>query len=266
MDGYKLIAEEATQLAKLLPPSVIESVAVLLKRADVLDRGNLRARVGELVPGPRHRAVVIDFLDQWQSRAECVPQQAVAAALFVAGLSESERRESQSIELVWTGPDVGVVPLRRTEQVVLQVIEESSKRLLVVSYAVYNIPRIGEALVRAADRGVVINIVVESPDRNEGKKAYSSLAALGSSVASRCGVFLWPIEHRLKGASDRPGLLHVKCAVADSRRLFLSSANLTEYAFSINMELGVLITGGSLPTQVQSHFSQMIQSGLLVKS
>ena len=148
---------------------------------------------------------------------------------------------------------------------VLQVIDTASQRLLVVSYAVFNIPRICEALVRAADRGVAINVVVESPDRIEGQKAYSTLAALGPTVAGRCGVYVWPIEGRFRGGSGKPGILHVKCVVADGRWLFLSSANLTEYAFSINMELGVLITGGSTSVQVEAHFGRMIASGALVK-
>ena len=61
------------------------------------------------------------------------------------------------------------------------------------------------------------------------------------------------------------GILHVKCAVADGRWLFLSSANLTEYAFTINMELGVLVTGGSLPGQVQEHFDRLIANNLLCR-
>jgi phosphatidylserine/phosphatidylglycerophosphate/cardiolipin synthase-like enzyme len=161
---------------------------------------------------------------------------------------------------------VGVVPLRRTEQVVLQVINSACRRLLMVSYAVFNVPRICEALVRAVDRGVAINVVVESPDRIEGRKAYSTLAALGPAVAGCCGVYLWPIEERCHGDAGKPGLLHVKCAVADGRWMFLSSANLTEYAFSINMELGVLITGGITPGQVEAHFGKMIESGTLVKA
>jgi hypothetical protein len=36
--------------------------------------------------------------------------------------------------------------------------------------------------------------------------------------------------------------------------------NPTEYAFTINMELGVLVTGGSLPGQVQEHFDLLIGS------
>jgi hypothetical protein len=109
-----------------------------------------------------------------------------------------------------------------------------------------------------------IRLVVESPHRIEGQKAYSTLAALGPTVAGRCGVYLWPIEGGFKGGTGKPGLLHVKCAVADGRWLCLSSANLTEYAFSINMELGVLITCGTTPVQVETHFRRMIDSGTLV--
>ena len=167
------------------------------------------------------------------------------------------------MELVWTGPDVGMVPLRRTEQALLQVIDSASRRATVVSYAVYNIPRICEALIRAADRGVSINVIIETPDRLEGQNTYDTLKALGPSVAARCGVFLWPLEKREKDSNNKPGILHVKCAVADGRWLFLSSANLTEYAFTLNMELGLLITGGNLPLQVESHFDRMIQIGVL---
>ena len=52
------------------------------------------------------------------------------------------------------------MPMRQTEQALLQVIDAARKRLTLVSYAVYNIPRICEALVRAADRGVAINVII----------------------------------------------------------------------------------------------------------
>ena len=47
------------------------------------------------------------------------------------------------------------------------------------------------------------------------------------------------------------------------RWLFLSSANLTEYAFDINMELGVLLTGGNLPVQIETNFDRLIAMGVL---
>ena len=112
----------------------------------------------------------------------------------------------------------------------------------------------------------VIRLIVETPNRIEGQGEYNCLFALGDNVASACSVYYWPQEHRPQDANGKIGILHVKCAVADSRWLFLSSANLTEYAFSINMELGLLVTGGSLPVQVEDHFGKMIDSGVLVKA
>jgi phosphatidylserine/phosphatidylglycerophosphate/cardiolipin synthase-like enzyme len=170
-DGNRRIAEEACRLARLLPCSVIEAVAARLGRGEGTGIETLKGQVARSVPGPHQRALVVAFLDLWLTEAPGVTPGAVAVALLAASESEKHHREGQSIELVWTGPEVGVVPLRRTEQVVLQVIDSARERLLVVSYAVFNIPRICEALIRAADRGVATTIVVESPDRNEGRKA-----------------------------------------------------------------------------------------------
>jgi phosphatidylserine/phosphatidylglycerophosphate/cardiolipin synthase-like enzyme len=47
--------------------------------------------------------------------------------------------------------------------------------------------------------------------------------------------------------------------------MFLSSANLTEYAFTINMELGLLVTGGTLPERVQRHFERLVTAGTLLR-
>ena len=81
-------------------------------------------------------------------------------------------------------------------------------------------------------------------------------------MAGCSSVFFWPVGKRAVHANGKTAILHVKCAVADGRWLFLSSANLTEYAFTINAELGVLITGGELPGQVESQFDRLISLGV----
>jgi phosphatidylserine/phosphatidylglycerophosphate/cardiolipin synthase-like enzyme len=82
-------------------------------------------------------------------------------------------------------------------------------------------------------------------------------------VAACSAVYYWPKEKRGQDDKGKLGILHVKCAVADGRWLFLSSANLTEYAFTINMEMGVLVTGGKMPAQVQEHFDKLVAAGAL---
>jgi phosphatidylserine/phosphatidylglycerophosphate/cardiolipin synthase-like enzyme len=243
----------------------MHTLAEAIQSCDPADWPWSKARIAAGISQPHYRSLAIGFFDAWQSEAKTISPEAVAAALLTAAHSEQAHQQHQSVELVWTGPDVGVVPLRRTEQALLQVIDSATRRATVVSYAVYHIPRICEALVRAADRGVSINVIIETPDRLEGQNTYDTLKALGPSVAACCGVFLWPLEKREKDDNGKIGILHVKCAVADGHRMFLSSANFTEYAFTINMELGLLVTGGKLPGQVERHFEQLVTTGTLLR-
>lgn len=259
----RFVAEEANRLSRVLPVSVVQAMALAVGRSTDCIGSLDCSKVVSGIAHPHYRSLAVLFLDACRALVPLMPSASVGTALMTASVAKLSHGDGQSIELVWTGPDAGVTPFRRTEQALLQVIESATEQVLVVSYAVYNIPRVAGALVRAADRGVRIRIVVESPERNEGRDAYNTLAALGTSVAQRCSVFLWPTEKRSRDESGRAGILHVKCAVADGRTMFLSSASLTEYAFTINMELGVLVTSGTLPSRIQEHFDELIATGVL---
>jgi phosphatidylserine/phosphatidylglycerophosphate/cardiolipin synthase-like enzyme len=200
-----------------------------------------------------------------KNQAAAVSQESVALALRTALYSEWVHRETQVVELVWTGPSTEAHPFRRTEQAVLQVLDSAQQRITLVSYAVYRIPNICEALVRAARRGVQINVIVETPDKLEGQNEYNTLRALGDDVAACSAVYYWPKDQRGWDDNGKLGILHVKCAVADGRWLFLSSANLPEYAFTINMELGVLVTNGKMPGQVLEHFDRLMGNGIVAR-
>lgn len=260
---YHNIGTAAALLASRLPYSVVNFVAnsVLLHRN--LDRAVARQFILQSLPTPDFRDATAAFLNHWHEHGVSVGAEAVVASLVTAAKSENDHRNGESVEIVWTGPEPAETRFRQTEQAILEVINTATQCLTVVSYAVYRIPRIREALVAAANRGVRIRLIVETPNRIEGKGEYDCLLALGDNVASACSVYYWPQENRGKDDNGKIGILHVKCAVADQRKLFLSSANFTEYAFTINMELGLLVTGGKLPGQVQRHFERLIDDKVL---
>lgn len=253
--GYGDIAVAAAKLADELPLETARVVAQIIEASP--DLATAEVRMAGL-PHPHYREQANQFVTIARHVGPSCSPQAVALSLLTAAQVEHAHRQAQSLELVWTGPDVTAIPSRRTEQAILQVLDSAQRRITLVSYAVYRIPHICDALVRAARRGVVIRIVIETPDRIEGVGEYSTLRALGEDVAASAAVFYWPAEQRIEGESGKLGILHVKCAVADGRVLFLSSANLTAQAFAINMELGLLITGGRLPSQVEEHFDSLI--------
>lgn len=256
--AHTLIAEAAARLATEMPAAYVEALAGALQAGPAS-----KAQAVQGIPHLHFRCMAGEFIDLWQGRAAGVPAEAVALALQTASHAEKLHREGQTVELVWTGPGTEAHPFRRTEQAVLQVLDSARQRITLVSYAVYRIPNICGALVRAARRGVQINVIVETPDKLEGENEYSTLRALGNEVAACSAVYYWPKEGRGRDDNGKLGILHVKCAVADGRWLFLSSANLTGYAFTINMELGLLVTGGKMPGQVQEHFDQLVGTGVL---
>lgn len=256
--AHILIAEAATRLASEMPAAYVEALAGALQTAPAS-----KALAVQDIPHLHYRSMAVEFIDLWQGRAAVVTPEAVALSLRTAICAQKVHREGQTVELVWTGPDSEAYPFRRTEQAILQVLDSARQRITLVSYAVYRIPNVCEALIRAARRGVQINVIVETPDKLEGENEYSTLRALGDDVAACSAVYYWPKERRGQDDKGKVGILHVKCAVADGRWLFLSSANLTEYAFTINMELGVLVTGGKLPAQVQERFDTLIGGAVL---
>ncbi|MBX3426898.1 MAG: hypothetical protein KF688_14560 [Pirellulales bacterium] len=86
---------------------------------------------------------------------------------------------------------------------------------------------------------------------------------MGQEVAACSTVYFWPKENRPLGDSNKVGILHVKCVVADGEWLFLSPANLTQQAFTINMELGILVRGGTMPNRVEQQFDLLVESQVL---
>ena len=167
------------------------------------------------------------------------------------------------MSIVWTGPETDAVPARRTDQAQLELVARASRKLIVVSFAPYKVLEVAAALIAAAGRGCNVAVVLESEAESGGKVTFEMAAALGSEVAAHAKLYTWPYDRRPETGTGKRASLHAKCAVADGDRLLVSSANLTEYAFTKNMELGLLVEGGDIPRRVEAHLSALISAGVL---
>jgi phosphatidylserine/phosphatidylglycerophosphate/cardiolipin synthase-like enzyme len=145
----------------------------------------------------------------------------------------------------------------------LELIHHARKRLLIVTFAAYRAALMQEAIGSAIRRGVSFHFIGESVHESGGKITFDAFSAFDEPGGNTAKVFIWPQQQRLMDHEGKSGSLHVKCAVADEDYLLLSSANMTEYAMSLNMEVGALIKGGSLPAQVVHHFDRLIQNSIL---
>jgi phosphatidylserine/phosphatidylglycerophosphate/cardiolipin synthase-like enzyme len=264
MDGADELIRRIRAMASDLPTVTAVAVARGLSSSPEGDWSSLRGRLAVVVPNPHYRRLVADLVAEWQRVAPEVTPAAMGLAILTACPGIAPDPEVPLLSLAWTGPGGEPFPIRRTDQALLEVIGEAHEELTIVSFVAYKVPRVRDALVAAAERGARIRLILESQEESEGRLAYAGLAALGPDLANRATVYVWPRARRPTDAAGNRGSLHAKCAIADGRTLFLSSANLTEYAFSLNMELGILVHGGHAPRRAQEHFETLIRSGTLV--
>lgn len=254
----ELLGRALEQFAANIPPETVTHLANELGQLGNGDWNAKRNRLLSAVATPVLRHRIETLIMAWQAYAPEMDGAAIALALLTARETMLAQRTTQMIDLVWTGPDSRVIPLRRTDQALLQLINRAEQQLLIVSFAVYQIPSIVQALGQAAQRGVRITICIESPDASEGKIAYDTMRAFGDTLRQTAQFYVWPPDKRLQSSDGKHGSLHAKVAVADHQTLFISSANLTAYAMNLNMEMGILIQGGELPGQVAQHFETLM--------
>ncbi|NUM46444.1 MAG: phospholipase [Anaerolineales bacterium] len=258
-----LLAEKIYTLAARLPEALIASlVTPFLQEKPVPHVSQFIATL----PHPAIQAEMESLIHLWQTEHPDIHASGLALAFLTATHAARQHREAQSLELVWTGPRSPNLPLRRTDQALLQLIQEAQTRLWIISFAVYKAQPILDALLAAAQRGVTVSLLLETPDSSADKISFDPLLALGEELRAYAHLYVWPKEKRALSPDGKHGSLHAKAAIADGQTLLISSANLTEYAMNLNMELGVLIRGGALPGQVEGHFEELRREGIVVVS
>jgi phosphatidylserine/phosphatidylglycerophosphate/cardiolipin synthase-like enzyme len=187
---------------------------------------------------------------------------AVALAIQVSAHAAMALSNEQRIDVAWTGPGTDAVPLRRVDQVLYELMESAERELVLVTYAAYKAARALDALQAAIERGVRVALVIELAEESGGKITFDGLDGIRARVP-RANVFYWPLERRPRSAAGAHGAMHVKCLIADRKTALVSSANLTDYALEMNMELG-LVVSGAVPGRLAAHFDQLVLRGELV--
>ena len=197
----------------------------------------------------------------WQKAGNVSPAE-VASGLKSALATAALKGSRGSVELVWSGPSTGVVPVRQTEEVLCEVIENARVRLFVVSYVAYKLDRVLRCLDAASCRGVEIAVLLESSTKSGGKLSFDATTPLVKRLP-KVAFYVWQ-QDVATSSSDR-GSVHAKCAVADGKVAFVTSANLTGHAMDKNMEMGLLLKDGHVPEQLHQHFDALIENKTITR-
>jgi phosphatidylserine/phosphatidylglycerophosphate/cardiolipin synthase-like enzyme len=244
--------EAAAEALRRLGPGPLRLLADRLEAAWP-DHATLQA-----VPVPGFAPVARAVLDA-QVAAKISDQQAAA---YLRGLAAgyAEHAGTVRIESVWSGPGTHRVPVRATAQVLVDLVEEASHELLLMTYSAKPYPPLREALTAAVGRGVTVDVVVETLAGAGGALGGAEPAAAFADVAG-IRLWHWPRAQR----TEEGAKMHAKIAVADRRVLLVSSANLTQSGVGRNIEAGLLVRGGTAPRRAAEHIAELTASGVLAR-
>lgn len=178
--------------------------------------------------------------------------------LLGASQATQDTASLEQVELIWTGPSTRLVPTRRTEQALMEVIRAAKQTLFLTSFVAYKVNSLLAGLNEATERGVTVSILLEESKANGGSLNFDARALLSAELS---GVRFYTWE--ASGNEFLGGKAHAKVAVCDRSMCIISSANLTGRAMEQNMEAGVLIRGGSVPAQLQDHLDGLVDTRVI---
>jgi cardiolipin synthase A/B len=142
------------------------------------------------------------------------------------------------------------------------VIASAQTDVFLVTYVFYRASSIVEALKAAIGRAVDVRILLESSMEHGGTVKGDGVRAMREAVPG-AHVYVWDSGAKDHGGEMLSASVHAKCAVADGKLAFITSANLTSAALERNMELGLLIRGGSVPDRLRAHLNSLVMTKVI---
>lgn len=170
------------------------------------------------------------------------------------------KNQERSSRFVWSGPAHALSDVRKTEQVLLDLIQTAQQQILLVSFAAYKIPSLLHALEQALARDVRIRFILENKKDSAGQLSHSADKAFETLKGAT--FYHWPLEKRPRNKLENPAKMHAKCAVSESAFL-ITSANLTQDAIEHNIELGVLHQDSEKAAALIRQFENLITQSIL---
>jgi cardiolipin synthase len=202
---------------------------------------------------------LIRLIEEKQVDAEDV------SLVFGAIQTYRENDPKNRITLAWSGPNLRGVPMRKTAQVIIEMIDDAKTSLFLSSFSFYKAKDITDHLVLAAARGVSISLLLETPQSSHNKINKDPLKHLDDELKKKAHIYIWPYKNRIVDGDDQTGSLHAKFVLQDKVKLFISSANLTQSAMDRNIELGVIIEDQAVVCKFNDHLDNLISENIITR-
>jgi putative cardiolipin synthase len=258
------LATVVADLAGRLPPGHVTAWATVLRSlpdADPVADGKLiQAKLIDARPGFAIGSTAARLVSAWQASNPSASGVGIALALESAALVQAEAAARRS-DVVISGPATNSAAVRLTSSVITELIHDCRESLLVVSFAAFGVTEVVHELEHAVRRGVRIDLILEST-AEQGGTLHGPVGASAAfeTIRRDANFWTWPASRRPAVGISRAAL-HAKLIAADERVALLGSANLTDKALAVNLELGVIIRDPDIVRRMVRHFRSLMKPG-----
>ena len=246
-----------SDFVKSTPSEIIHEVLKIFRDWQGTPSDFQKTKLLSSIQSPHSKDKLKKIIDCWGKDFPELTSEGIYLSIQ-SSLATKEALCIQSPELIWTGPENVSTKFRRTDQALLDLIQGAKRHLLIVSFAVYKAQPIIDAIKNAILRNVNVTICLEDSNESQGKLSFSGVNAFSESIFKLASFYTWPIENRPHTIDGKFGSLHAKIAVADHEKVFISSANLTDYAMDLNIEMGVILINNNVGEQITNLIMKMI--------
>lgn len=240
--------------------------------AGALEDGRVHApygRIGLSKVLPRQE---LDFAVDDLGRLGGLGMQSTHIAFWLRALAEERARlGGPGAELVWSGPESTSSESRDTGVVLQELFRSAEKSVLVAGFAIYDGRTIFKTLAGRMDANPRLSARFFLNVARQGHDTTAE-ADLVVRFAHEFREKHWPGKRlpnvyydprSLAMESWKRSSLHAKCAIIDSRRALVTSANFTPAAQDRNIEAGVVIDSAAFATRLQEQFESLVTRGRL---
>lgn len=170
----KALSEAVAHIAMEVHPERIEAICSALGLSQ-------KASIFSVVRSGLGATFSPHLMQEFEAGLAATPQVTVGeiSSMFRASSTTAALAAgASSVELVWTGPGTGMVPVRHTAQVLTGLIAEARERLFLVSFVAYDVGNVIAELKQAAERGVQVRMLLEQSKEHGGNVTVDSIAML----------------------------------------------------------------------------------------
>jgi cardiolipin synthase C len=251
------LATVVAELAERLPPGHVAAWAHVLRSEPAAD-ASLCAKLVDARPGFALGSAAAKLVGAWQSADLAVSGAGVALALEAAARVVGKAAAHRS-QVVVSGPASDTEAVRLTSSVISELVHDARESLLIVSFAAFGVSDVVHELKLAVQRGVRVDLVLETT-AGDGGTLHGSVGAVDAfeSIRHDVALWTWPASRRPVTGGSRAAM-HAKLVAADQRIALLGSANLTDKALAQNLELGVIIRDPQVVRRLVGHFRSLMK-------